>query len=132
MATPWPRDERINVYIFNQPGCRWVLAHGHHAGHAPTDSKPFSCSLQAKQARCWRDACPLASGMTGTGLQAFMPPISGNDLIRLGSATSRRSMSGQFERRLAVTGCALAPSGLARGRGQPAVAASAFVPAASV
>jgi len=89
-------------------------------GNTPTDRQAVPAPHSEAGALL---ACRLPiqqRGMTGTGLQALHQRMRRQDFnVALLSLW-------QLERRLAVTRCAPAPSGLARGRGQPAVATGMF------
>ena len=96
-------------------------------GSAQPRTAACDCTLHSEAGALLAGRLPIQQrGMTGTGLRASTSECAVRILNWL------RLTFRQLESWLAVTGCALAPSGLARGRGQPAVAASAFVPAACV
>jgi len=82
MATPWLRDEHINVYIFNQPGCRWRAVPGISPRQRTATDSRMRLHPSQRSRRVAGVTLAFASGMTRTGLQAFLPPVSGNDLLR--------------------------------------------------
>ena len=105
MATPWPRDERINVYIFNRPGCRWRAAPGISSRQRGATDRQAMLAPISEAGALLAGRRPSGKRHDGTGLRAF----SGKWLSWFQRGCVQ--CPAQFKRRLAVAGCALAPSG---------------------